>query len=145
MLGLGTLRKDAPLRWAAVIGIRLVLVGVVVLVAGRATYLGDMCMSRRTRAIAEVHEIRKAIPIYITLTGQMPRSLADLNRPLDHNEGESIIEITEDPWGERYGFLLDGPRTITIIGLGADGEFGGEGDDADLVLRWPSTEEVPPR
>lgn len=145
MLGLGTLRKDAPLKWAAVIAIRLVLVSVAILIFCDIALTPSIGMGRSTRARAEVSEIGKAVGIYLTLTGRMPASLDDLRLPQERNGGDSIIDIGNDPWGHPYGFLFAGPRAVTILSLGADGEFGGQGNDADLVQRWPSLDEHPPR
>jgi len=44
--------------------------------------------------------------------------------------------VPEDPWGMPYHFLSPGevnPRGYDLFSLGADGEPGGEGEDADIV------------
>jgi general secretion pathway protein G len=43
-----------------------------------------------------------------------------------------------DPWGNPYLYVSPGefnPRGYDLLSLGADGAFGGEGDDAD-ILSW---------
>jgi hypothetical protein len=145
MLGLGTLRKDAPLRWAAVIAIRLVLVYVAILILYDIALTPGIGMCRTTRARAEATEIGKAVGIHLTLTGRMPASLDDLRRPLARNGGDSVIEIGNDPWGRPYRFTVDGPRAVTVSCLGADGEPGGRGEDEDIVVHWPTPVRQAPR
>jgi len=145
MLGLGNLRREAPLRWAAVIAIRLVLVAVAILVICAIALTPTGGRSRPTRARAEVSEIGKAIGIYLVLTGRIPASLDDLRLPQERNGGEPIIDIGSDPWGHPYGFTRDGPRAVTITCLGADGAPGGVGPDEDIVMRWPTPEGPAPR
>lgn len=43
--------------------------------------------------------------------------------------------VPNDPWGNPYYYMSPGelnPRSYDLISLGADGEVGGEGDDADI-------------
>lgn len=97
------------------------------------------------KALAEVAEIGSGIGTYFTLTGRMPASLDDLRLPQERNGGDSIIDIRNDPWGHPYGFLFAGPRAVTILSLGADGEFGGDDADEDIVVHWPSPDGQAPR
>ena len=97
------------------------------------------------KAMAEVTDIGSAIGIHFALTGRVPGSLEDLRLPQALNDGDSIIDVGDDPWGRPYGFTLDGPRTATITCLGADGVPGGEGADEDIVLHWTPTKDPPPR
>lgn len=44
--------------------------------------------------------------------------------------------VPSDPWGNPYIYISPGeinPRGYDLLSLGADGQPGGEGDDADLV------------
>jgi len=44
--------------------------------------------------------------------------------------------VPRDPWGNPYIYLSPGefnPRGYDLLSLGADGELGGEGEDADVV------------
>ena len=44
--------------------------------------------------------------------------------------------VPEDPWGNPYIYISPGevnPRGYDLLSLGADGQLGGEGDDADVV------------
>jgi len=45
-------------------------------------------------------------------------------------------DVPLDPWGGPYIYLSPGernPRGYDLLSLGADGELGGEGEDADVV------------
>ena len=45
-------------------------------------------------------------------------------------------DVPADPWGFAYVYLSPGevnPRGYDLLSLGADGELGGEGEDADVV------------
>lgn len=48
-------------------------------------------------------------------------------------------DVPLDPWGNAYVYRLpgDGGRAFAIISLGADGQPGGEGNDADLGTASP--------
>ena len=146
MLGLGNLRREAPLRWAAVIAIRIVLaycmVGLLVSLFSVISYIWT---ARRMEAMAETAEIGKAVGIYLRMTGRMPTSLADLRVPQPKYDGDPILDLEVDPWGHPFGFTAEGPNSATVTCLGADGVPGGTGADEDIVVHWPSADEGAPR
>jgi len=48
-------------------------------------------------------------------------------------EGGYIDRLPNDPWGNTYQYLSPGQRSaIDIYSLGADGQIGGEGSNADI-------------
>lgn len=48
-------------------------------------------------------------------------------------EGGYIDRLPQDPWGQPYQYLNPGQRgPIDIYSLGADGQTGGEGTDAEI-------------
>ena len=48
-------------------------------------------------------------------------------------EGGYIDRLPNDPWGKSYQYLSPGTQgTIDVFTLGADGQVGGEGSDADI-------------
>lgn len=71
--------------------------------------------------------------------GAFPATLRELF--LRDADGASYLEGGEldergdpiDPWGRRYGYLTTGPdrRNACLWTLGADGEYGGRGEDED--------------
>jgi general secretion pathway protein G len=55
----------------------------------------------------------------------------------EHYPADGYIDsrsVPEDPWGNAYIYLIPGRQneSFEIISYGADGEEGGEGDDADI-------------
>jgi hypothetical protein len=146
MFSLGNLRKEAPLRWAAVVAIRLFLILCVIEFLSILLSAIPYCMrARRTTALSVTAQLGEAVGMYLDLTGRMPATLDALKVPQPGNDGDPVMDFGSDPWGHSYCFTLDGPRSATITCLGADGELGGEGDDADIVARWPPPNEATPR
>jgi len=53
--------------------------------------------------------------------------------PPNWKPGGYVERLPKDPWGRDYRYLNPGQRgEIDIYSLGADGEPGGEGNDADI-------------
>lgn len=53
--------------------------------------------------------------------------------PPKWKEGGYIDRLPLDPWGREYQYLYPGQKaTIDIYSLGADGQLGGEGKNADI-------------
>ena len=48
--------------------------------------------------------------------------------------GAKIKKLPDDPWGKPYGYQLPGEngQPYVIFSLGADGQQGGEGENADI-------------
>ncbi|MDQ2696258.1 MAG: type II secretion system protein GspG, partial [Pseudomonadota bacterium] len=47
--------------------------------------------------------------------------------------GGYVAKLPKDPWGNEYQYLSPGQQgAIDIYSLGADGQLGGEGTDADI-------------
>jgi general secretion pathway protein G len=59
-----------------------------------------------------------------------PASLAD---PQRYRRGGYVKRLPNDPWGRPYQYQNPGTRgAVDIFSLGADGQPGGEGDNADI-------------
>jgi general secretion pathway protein G len=53
--------------------------------------------------------------------------------PANWKTGGYLERLPKDPWGRDYRYLNPGRRgEIDVYSLGADGEPGGEGNDADI-------------
>ena len=53
--------------------------------------------------------------------------------PANWKTGGYVERLPKDPWGREYRYLNPGRRgEIDVYSLGADGEPGGEGNDADI-------------
>lgn len=58
---------------------------------------------------------------------------ADLARNDRYKTGGYIRQLPDDPWGNPYQYVYPGEHgTFDIYSLGADGELGGEENDADI-------------
>lgn len=56
-----------------------------------------------------------------------------LSRPDRYREGGYIRRLPQDPWGNPYQYRYPGEHgRFDVWSLGADGQQGGEGDDADI-------------
>lgn len=121
----------------------LVPLALLAVTAGLMLHRRTRLEARRTRARAEMEEVRKAVGIYSSMGRPFASSLEDLRLPMTR-AGADAIEIGPDPWGHEYEFEITG-RAVTVTCLGADGAPGGEGDDEDIVLHWPSPEDELPR
>lgn len=59
-----------------------------------------------------------------------PPSLA---QPQRYRRGGYIKKLPDDPWGHPYGYVVPGRKgAFDIMSMGADGQPGGEADNADL-------------
>lgn len=58
---------------------------------------------------------------------------ATLSQPTRYRRGGYIKKLPNDPWGRAYRYAVPGKKgPFDIYSLGADGQPGGEGDNADI-------------
>ena len=91
----------------------------------------------RDAATAEISTLSAALDMYRLDVGEYPDSLEGL---MNNDSGRASWngpylrrEVPTDPWDNEYVYQLDG-REFTLFSYGADGQRGGEGDDADISL-----------
>jgi general secretion pathway protein G len=128
------------------------LLVVVLIIAILATYVGvniarEPGRARMTAAVTQIKTLRSALEIYRLEQGRLPTQEQGL-KSLCEKPTLSPIPVTYpadgyldsrklplDPWGHEYAYLVPGPRgtTFEIISYGADGQEGGDGDNADLL------------
>jgi len=66
-------------------------------------------------------------------TSRYPDSLDELTEP-DPSNGEPFLKLIPlDPWKNEYEYEIDGSGKPFITCLGADGESGGENENADIT------------
>jgi len=70
------------------------------------------------------------IQTYWNLHGRVPKGPSDLP-DLPGRDCE-----TRDGWGRDFHWKSDGKRTVWVWSLGRDGQPGGSGEDADLVITF---------
>ncbi|OHB28978.1 MAG: type II secretion system protein GspG [Desulfuromonadaceae bacterium GWC2_58_13] len=99
--------------------------------------------ARRTKAAIDIKGIEEAIGLFKLDNGFYPSSEQGLQAlvtqpetgriPNRYHEGGYLKKIPQDPWGNAYIYLSPGIHDdFDIISYGADGEAGGEGNDADV-------------
>ena len=101
--------------------------------------------ARRTAAITQIDAFKAALQVYRLDCGRYPTKEQGLQAlwekpylspvPSGWNGPYVDSEIGADPWGGAYIYMVPGEHDLaySIKSLGADGEEGGEGNDADVV------------
>lgn len=93
--------------------------------------------ARRDAALSQISTLEAALDTHRLDVGEYPDNLEGLME----NESDSAAwngpylrrAVPLDPWGNEY--VYEGSaREFTLISYGADGQSGGEGDDADIGL-----------
>ena len=86
-------------------------------------------------AEGQIHLFEMALDTYRLDTGRYPEKLEDLvNKPggEDFWDGPYLKKgIPKDPWGNNYHYARSGDDYV-LQSYGADGQPGGEGEDADV-------------
>jgi len=109
-------------------------------------FMGRTEEAKRTKARLQIENLESALKLYKLDNGNYPstdQALEALVRkptmgviPKSWREGGYLEkgEIPLDPWGRPYVYLSPGVenRDFDLKSLGADGEEGGEGDNADI-------------
>ncbi|MDE2048277.1 MAG: type II secretion system major pseudopilin GspG [Betaproteobacteria bacterium] len=94
-----------------------------------------------TAAKADISSIMQALKLYKLDNGRYPQQEQGLQalvtRPtvgaIPSNWRPYVEKLPTDPWGHPYQYLNPGLRgEIDVFSLGADGQPGGEGADADI-------------
>jgi general secretion pathway protein G len=143
---MGLLRSRAHARHRGFTLIEVMVV--VVILALLAGIVVPKIMSRPdearvVRAQGDIAGIVQALKLYRLDNGTYPtteQGLAALvqrptTTPLPNNwkPGGYLDRVQKDPWGRDYQFLNPGVRgEIDVFSLGADGQSGGEGNNADI-------------
>lgn len=102
--------------------------------------------AKRTKAQIDIKSIEEALNLYKLDNGVYPTTEQGLEalvkKPdtpplaLKWKDGGYLSRVPQDPWGRPYRYLSPGEHgDFDVYSLGADGEPGGEGKDAD-VQSW---------
>lgn len=125
----------------------LVVIAILGLLAGIAgvTYFSRIDAARRQKIEADFGTLGAALSLYRLDAGTLPttaQGLAALRtrpqlppQPRRYRSGGYIAELPLDPWERQYQYLYparSAEREYELFTLGADGQPGGEGQDADL-------------
>ena len=105
--------------------------------------LGRVDEARVTKAQADIRTLGTALDLYRMDNFQYPTTDQGLDalvsKPDDPairnwKPGGYVQKLSKDPWGNDYQYLNPGARggAYDLYSLGADGQPGGEGPDADI-------------
>lgn len=83
-------------------------------------------------AKAQIKQFDTALVAYKMMFRKFPYQLEGLLAPPVGKPIMNLKAIPEDPWGTPYLYLRLPTKGYVIVSLGADGEPGGEGEDADI-------------
>jgi len=128
-------------------GLTLIEILVVVFIIGllativSVNVIGQTDTARVTKAKADLKEIEQGLHLYKLDNGNYPTTEQGIRalvqkptsgpQPRKYNAEGYIGKVPEDPWGNPYVYLSDG-QAFVLKCLGADGEQGGEGKNADV-------------
>jgi general secretion pathway protein G len=128
-------------------GFTLIEILVVVFIIGllativSVNVIGQTDTARITKAKADLKEIEQGLHLFKLDNGFYPTTEQGIRalvqkptsgpQPRKYNSEGYIGKIPEDPWANPYIYLSDG-QSFVLKCLGADGEQGGEGKNADI-------------
>jgi general secretion pathway protein G len=124
----------------------LVVLAIIALIMGLVgprviSYLSD---SKTKTARIQMGNIKAALDLYYLDTGIYPNSTEGLKALVQKptaasNWGGPYLqggEVPNDPWGRPFLYEMPGQTgQFAIRSLGADGQEGGDGNDADVVIQ----------
>ena len=128
-------------------GFTLVEIMVVVVILGILAslivprVLGRTDEARAVAAKQDVAAVMQALKLYRLDNGRYPTTDQGLqallakpqSQPVPTNWKQYLDKLPKDPWGNGYYYLNPGVRgEIDVFSLGADGQAGGSGADADI-------------
>ena len=116
------------------------LMVVIAIIAGLAAIVGVNLFGRIDEAAvgqakAQIANFKTALMAYRIAMKRLPSTSEGLEALLQNPKGEPFLDATEvpkDPWGNDYIYKSESSRDFEIISLGADGQQGGTGVDADI-------------
>ena len=103
--------------------------------------LGRADDARITAARTDVGNLMQALKLYKLDNQRFPSSEQSLNalilkpttEPVPGNWKPYLDKLPSDPWGRPYQYLNPGIKgEVDVLSFGADGQAGGEGNNADL-------------
>jgi general secretion pathway protein G len=128
-------------------GFTLIEIMVVILILGLLATIvvqnlrGATDRAKRTKAIADIAELKTALDRYYMDNGNYPTTDQGLQAlvsapsggriPTDYPDGGYVSRIPNDPWGNPYFYQSDGGN-YALKSFGADGAEGGDGKNADI-------------
>ncbi|MBX9795562.1 type II secretion system major pseudopilin GspG [Sphingomonas sp.] len=135
-------RREAGFTLVELMVVILIIGLLATIVAFNVLSLGEQ--SKVQKARADIGTIEQALDLYKLQQGSYPaaqdglRALvvapAGITDPARYPRGGYIKKLPQDPWGHDYRYRFPGAHgDVDIWSQGADGQDGGEGDNADIT------------
>ncbi len=129
-------------------GFTLVEIMVVVVILGLLATLVTInapaiIHNQRVKAAKQnIARLSNAVEMYYVEMGKYPQTLNDLTLKTDKSGIKFIKKVPKDPWGNEFVYRVPGlhGEDFSISSLGADGQEGGDGRNAD-INSWDLEEE----
>ena len=140
-------RRPAPLQRAAQAGFTLIELMVVLVIIGVLAalivpnVLDRAEDARATAAKTDVNNLMQALKLYKLDNQRYPTAEQGLQAlinkpsspPVPTNWKPYLEKLPNDPWGNAYQYVNPGVKgEIDVYSLGADGQPGGDGKNADI-------------
>lgn len=121
-------------------GFTLVEIMVVVVILGLLATLVTInapaiIHNQRVKAAKQnIMRLSNAVEMYYVEMGKYPQTLNDLTLKTDKSGIKFIKKVPKDPWGNEFVYRVPGlhGEDFSISSLGADGQEGGDGRNADI-------------
>lgn len=130
---MNTHKRHTPTHFASR-GMTLIEIMVVITILGLIAAAVSIAVipkleeARRDRAVLDIKNIEGALKLYYAKKGTYPDTSNGLKALVDT---QNLETLPMDPWNHEYIYMNEGGKP-TIISYGADGQPGGEGQDADI-------------
>ena len=123
----------------------MVVIVILAILAGLVgvNVIGHIAKAKVTSAKAQIKTLHSAVNFFNMDTGKYPETAMGLEALVQQPTGinnwnkggylDGVTQLPLDPWGNEYLYQNPGDRShFDIYSLGADGQEGGEEDDADI-------------
>lgn len=119
----------------------VVIIGLLAAVVTQSLF-GNVDKARVTKARQDIRELETALTLYKMDNARFPTTDQGLEalvtKPADPSlsnwkPGGYLMRMSKDPWGKPYVYKSPGDHGVfDLYSLGADGEEGGEEENADI-------------
>ncbi len=116
----------------------MVILGLIASLVGPKMF-GKLGMAKQKTAKTQIEMLMTGLDAYRLDIGKYPSSQEGLEALVDNNRSEKwkgpylSKAIPKDPWDNPYNYQNPGEHgEVDIMSYGADGQAGGEGEDADI-------------
>lgn len=122
-------------RRAAARGMTLIEIMVVITILGLIAGAVSIAViprleeARRERASLDIKNIEGALKLYYAKKGNYPDTSTGLKALVDTR---TLDTLPQDPWNHEYLYMNEGGKPV-ITSYGADGQAGGEDQNADIT------------